>query len=362
MSASKLAYADHRADPAAWARSLGIAREAVELYLAGDVIDLHTDSFMWTRLLPGYDLRRRHRPWLPSSAFLNQVDLPRAREAQLTGVAWDVVANPFRPARRRAAETVAHIRAIVETLSPFTEDFQVVRTHAEYEAARAAGRTASLVSVQGGQAFDDSLDALDLIPDDLVHRITLVHLTESRIGAPNSQASKADRGLSDFGRDFVRRLVEKRILVDLAHINRKGFFDALAVMDTSVPPVVTHTGVSGVRRIWRNIDDDQIRAIAARGGTIGIIYHPHFLDDVLVNCPLSRVIDHLEHVVKVAGDDFASLGSDYDGFIWLPRELVDVTHQPKLVALMLERGWSAERIGKILGGNFLRVLRAVRPG
>ena len=88
--------------------------------------------------------------------------------------------------------------------------------------------------------------------------------------------------------------------------------------------------------------------------------HPHYLAEGW-RCPLSVVIDHMEHVIRVAGEDFVSLGSDFDGMISLPEGFRDVLHMPKLVGLMLERGWSPDRIGKVMGGNFLRVLGAVRP-
>lgn len=358
---ARLRYRDYREQPAAWAIDLGVPRDAVDLYLASEVIDLHTPSFIWPRVIPGYDLARRHRPWLPNSAFLNQVDFPRAREAQMAGVSWDITTNPFRPASLRPQATVKNIRRLAAQLLEFPDEFELVRNFSEYEVARARGKTAALLSIQGGQGLDYAVESLDLIPDDLIHRITIVHLTRSKIATPSSATRHSEDGLSEFGREFVVRMQEKRILVDLAHINRKGFFDAVEATDPSIPLVVTHTGVQGVRKSWRNIDDEQIRAIAGRGGTIGIIYHPQFLDNVLYRCPLSRVIDHMAHVIEVAGDDHVSLGSDYDGMIWLPNELRDITHQPKLVELMLRRGWSERRIRKILGENFLRVLRAVRP-
>ena len=140
----------------------------------------------------------------------------------------------------------------------------------------------------------------------------------------------------------------------------RGFFDALEVCDPSIPPIVTHTGMAGIRPLWRNIDDEQVKAIAERGGTIGIIFNPFFLGPRWFG-PLSLVIDHMEHIIQLVGEDFVSLGSDYDGAILLPDGFEDCTHQPKLVADMLSRGWSAERIKKILGANFLRVLKAVRP-
>lgn len=346
--------------PEECARRLRVPLEAVQLYRACEVIDLHVDSFLWTRLLPGYDLSKRHRPWLLASAFYNQVDLPRAREAAMAGIVWDIVTNPWRKAEARAADTLAHIATIERVIAQNADDFAVVRNASEYRAVRSSGRTACWIAMQGGQGVEVSLEALAALPD-VVHRITVVHLTGSRLGAPNSQQSRAGEGLSDFGREFVRGMVAKRILVDLSHINRAGYFDALDAMPRDVPPIVTHTGVSAVRPLWRNIDDEQIRAIADRGGTIGIVFHPHFLADTLVTCSLERIIDHMQHVIDLVGDDFVSIGSDYDGLITLPHDLPDITYQPRLVASMLARGWTDERIAKVLGKNALRVIAAVRP-
>lgn len=357
----RLEYRDYRSSPEEWAAALSIPTEAIELHLRSDVIDLHTCSFMWKRIFPNYDLRRRHAPWLPNSFAINQVDLPRAREAAMTGICWDIPTNPLRGKRRRPETTVANIQDIVDTLAEFPTEFQIARNYSDYQSAKAAGCTASFIALQGGQGLDFDTESLDLIPDDLVHRITVVHLTESRLGAPSSQPRRGKQGLSDFGVDFVKRMQEKRIMVDLAHINRQGFFDIARVTDPSIPLVVTHTGVRGERDMWRNIDDEQIRLIADRAGTIGIIYHPQFLGTSYLRCSIERIIDHAQYVIDLVGEDYVSLGSDYDGFIALPNGFRDITHQPKLVALMLQRGWSEERIQKILGLNFLRVLKEIRP-
>src|SRR3990172_2928304 len=150
-----LDYRNHRADPAAWAKELGISKEAVDLYLASDVIDLHTCSFMWKRIFPWYDVRKRHRAWLPSSAFFNQVDLPRAREAQLSGISWDMTANPFRTARGRLHWTRKNLDYMLRVLREFPSDYRIARNYAQYEAARKDGCTAALISIQGGTALGD---------------------------------------------------------------------------------------------------------------------------------------------------------------------------------------------------------------
>ena len=106
--------------------------------------------------------------------------------------------------------------------------------------------------------------------------------------------------------------------------------------------------------------DEQVRAIAATGGTIGVMYEPTFLGDPKWKGRAASVVAHLEHVVKVAGEDFASLGSDWDGAIVTPRDMPTCLELPRLVELMLDRGFTAERIRKILGGNWLRVVEQVR--
>lgn len=355
-----LDYRDRGADPSAWARELGISREAVELYLASDVIDLHVDSFIWSRLF-GYDLCRRHGRGLLGARVYSQVDLPRAREACLTGATWAITTNPLRRTSVRPEVLTANLRRLRAILESVPDEVQIARSAAEYRKARESRKHAAFVGIQGGNALDRDLDALDLIPDGLVLRITLVHLSSSRLGATSAPGiSRRDRGLSPFGLDFVRRLNEKRILVDLAHIHRRGFFDAVRVHDPSQPLIVTHTGVSGVHPHWRNLDDEQLRAIARTGGTIGVIYHSAFLGDSCWGGRSEAVVRHLAHIVDAVGEDHASLGSDWDGAILPPRDIPTPLELPRLVEGMLKRGWTPERISKILGGNFLRAVAAIR--
>lgn len=356
----ELAHRDRRADPAAWARELGISREAVELYLASEVIDLHVDSFIWHRVF-GYDLRKRHGHGLLGARVYSQVDFPRILEAELAGATWIITTNPLRRSRSRLEtflENLEELRALFDSVS---EQFAVVRNHGEYRAARAAGKHAAFIGVQGGNALDHSPDALGRIPDGLVLRVTLVHLSSSSLGTTSSPlASKKDVGLTDRGREFVRALNEKRIFVDLAHISKRGFWDAVEVADKSQPLVVTHTGVSGVFEHWRNLDDAQLRAIADSGGTIGVMYQSSFLGDPFLGGRASAIARHLRHIVDTVGSDHASLGSDWDGAIWPPRDMPTCLELPRLVQRLLDQGLPPDTIQKILGQNFLRVVRELR--
>jgi membrane dipeptidase len=320
---------------------------------------LHVDSFIWHRAF-GYDLRRRHEPWL-RGCLLDQVDFPRAFEAGLCGATWVITTNPLRDGKDRFTTLLANLTELCGLFAELPDRLRLVRNFAEYRAARASGLHAAFIGIQGGNALDLNLETFERLPAELLIRITLVHLYSSKIGATSSPLKLGgDYGLTPFGHEFVRRMNEKRILVDLAHISRRGFSEAVRAHDPTLPLIVTHTGVSGVHPHWRNLDDAQLRMIAASGGTVGIMYHAPFLGDRLWRGRAESVVRHLEHVVRTVGDEFASLGSDWDGAIVTPRDMPTCLELPRLVQLMLDRGWQAERIRRILGENFLRVVRAVR--
>ncbi|MDQ4098792.1 MAG: membrane dipeptidase [Actinomycetota bacterium] len=280
----------------------------------------------------------------------SQADLPRLREGGFTGAVLSVATNPFRRRASRSSVAAINIQRLVAALGR-AGGVSVVADHAGYRAARAAGRLACFVAIQGGNAAD-----VEQLPGG-VSRVTLVHLTRSQLGSPSAPLGGSG-GLTSYGRAFVEALNEQRILVDLAHASRRTFWGALAVHDRSLPPIVSHTGVAGVHASWRNIDDDQVRAIADRGGVVGIMYHRGFLG----GATSEAVLRHLEHVIRVGGEDAAALGSDWDGLIVTPRDMPTARELPVLVQGMLDRGWSSDRVAKVVGMNYLRVVAAVRPG
>jgi membrane dipeptidase len=291
--------------------------------------------------------------------MFSQVDFPRMREARLTGAIWVITTNPLRPSRDRARVFTKNLDRLQSILRSCQDDIAIVRNAAEYRAAKQAGKHGAWIGVQGGNALDANTDVLDVIPDGLVVRVTVVHLTSSRLGKTSAPGLPRDSdGLSRKGLDYVKRLNEKKIFVDLAHISHKGFFDAVEVHDKSQPLIVTHTGIAGVHDHWRNLDNAQLRCIAQTGGTIGVMFHKPFLGPN--GDRASSIVDHLEHVIKVIGEDFASLGSDWDGAIITPRDMPTCLELPRLVQIMLDRGWKEERVRKVLGGNWLRALEHLR--
>ena len=306
---------------------------------------------MWTRIF-GYDLTKAHGAGPLRARYLGQADLPRLREAGLSTVVLSIATNPARRHGTRTATLLANLDRLqrVTSTSGLTSPPDGLTVH---------------LAVQGGNAFDSPADVA-LVPEGALVRVTLMHLTDSRLGATSSPLGRSrGRGrLTTEGQGLVEALNERRILVDLAHASRPTFFDALKTLDTcpdALPPVVTHTGISGVHRSWRNLDDEQIRAIADRGGVVGIMYHRGFLGRPPWKVGAEAIVRHLEHAIAVGGEDVAALGSDWDGMIVTPRDMPTCLELPVLVDRMLARGWPEPRIRRVLGTNALRLLAATRP-
>jgi membrane dipeptidase len=181
-----------------------------------------------------------------------------------------------------------------------------------------------------------------------------LHFSANAIGKPaKGRGADGNTGLTGFGRDVIRECERTGVIVDLAHINRRGFFDALEIAQQ--PLMVTHTGVSGVHPHWRNIDDEQLRGVANNGGAVGIIFARKFLG----NATIDAVVDHVMHIINVAGDDVPALGSDFDGFVVPPIGLEDVAALPNLTVALSRRGVVPRVLEKILGHNVMRILDAV---
>jgi membrane dipeptidase len=344
----------------AWAKAMGISHEAAELYLASDVIDLHVDSFIWTRLI-GYDLRRPHGRGLLGARYYSQADFPRMRQAHITGALWSITTNPLRGGAGRARIFARNVERLQGICASAPDQVVLVRDLGGYHAARAAGLHAAFIAVQGGNALDRDAQAVDSLADGSVVAVTVMHLSGSRLGSSSATPGRRDAGLSVAGCAYVERLNELRVFVDLAHVSRRGFFDALRVHDRSQPLLVTHTGVAGVTPSWRNIDDEQLRAVADTGGVVGVIFHGGYLGGPYWSGGSAMaIVEHLAHIVATVGEDHTALGSDWDGAIITPRDMPTCLELPRLVQLMLDRGFPPERVRKLLGANFLRALGQLR--
>lgn len=348
--------------PKTVARRLGISEEAVALCRDCALIDLHIDTFIPPRLW-GYDPLVRHRGGPVGRHWFGHLDLYRMADGGLDGAMWSITTNPFRSAGRRWSVFQRNLKRFIALVGRSKGHLAFARTIEEYEAARSNGAQAVMLSIQGGNALDAAPQGIASVPDDLVTRVTIVHLTNSSLGATSAPFSylRADKGLSDAGKRFVEQLNEHRVFVDLAHIHEEGFWDAVDVHDKEQPLIATHTGVDGVRPHWRNLDDAQIRAIADTGGVVGVIFSTVFLSRPGGPSNGRMVVEHMEHIINVGGEAAAAVGSDYDGAISPPWDLASGETYPRLVQHMLDAGWSEDRIRGVLGANYLRSFEALRP-
>lgn len=340
----------------------GLERMARAIHRATPVVDLHADPLLWSRLA-GYDLLRRHENRVPRSPYWAHSDVPRWEEAGVRVVLTGVVTLPFRPGARgcfrQAMTTLSLAHGFAERSD---KRFEVIRGAADLAAAAEGGFVGALPALEGCHALEGSIDKLDRLLDGGLRSVGLAHFCGNAAVAcaygpggdrgPLSRPSAAARGLTEFGREMIDRATGRGAVIDLAHTSRSGFLQAAKIART--PPFVSHTGIAGATPHWRNIDDEQVRAVVERGGIVGVIFAGRFLG----GSRLADVVRHIDYLVQNFGDACVALGSDFDGMIVPVKELPDVTHLWKLTAALLAKGYDEQRIRRILGLNALRYLAA----
>lgn len=313
-------------------------------------IDFHADSLMWSRWT-GYDLHARHDPPLPFAALCGHVDVPRMHEGGVGAQFFGLVSLPI--GQRSGLAQVIHeqIDELDRMIAARPDRLELARTAADVERATAAKKVAGLLGIEGAHALEGDLANLDAFARRGVRYLGLAHFSRNDVCSPAyGRGADASMGLTPFGREVVARCEELGVLVDLAHVNKKGFLEACAM--ATRPPIVSHTGVAGAFAHWRNVDDEQLRAVADRGGVVGVIFCPKYLG----GDGLAPVVKHLQHIVDVVGEDAPALGSDWDGFIVPTKDLCDAARLPLLTDALLEAGFSERAVGKILHANAMRVL------
>lgn len=327
------------------------SERARAIHEAHPPIDLHADTLMWSRWL-GYDIHKRHEPPLPMAALGGHVDLPRMRDGGMGAQFFGLVSLPI-AARARGMARVVHeqIDALVAQLAA-RPGLRLVKRADELERCRADGDVGALLGIEGAHALEGELDNVGAFARRGVRYIGISHFSANEAGYPAyGRGRRDDEGLTPWGFELVVRCEAEGVLVDLAHANKRGFLDACRV--ASKPLIVSHTGVTGAFEHWRNIDDEQLRAVADKGGVVGVIFCPRFVG----GDGLEPIVRHLLHVLDVTGEDVAALGSDWDGFIVPTRPLADPRGLPLLTDALLDAGVSESCVGKILRENVMRVLR-----
>ncbi len=328
-----------------------VSEDARALHAEHPAIDLHADTLMWSRWV-GYDLHERHEPPLPRAALGGHVDVPRMRDGGMGAQFFSLVSVPLASRSRGLARAVhEQIDALERQLASRPGALRLVRTAEEIADCNQQGTLGALLGIEGAHALEGDLENLSRFAKRGVRYLGLLHFTANDAGFPAYGRGQSDgEGLTPWGAALIERCDDERVIVDLSHINKRGFLEACRI--TRRPPIVSHTGVLGAFDHWRNIDDEQLRAIADKGGVVGVIFCPRYVG----GDGLEPVVKHLKHILDVVGEDAPALGSDWDGFIVPTGPLRDPRGLPQLTDALLAAGVSERTVSKILRGNVMRVL------
>lgn len=305
------------------------------------VVDLHCDTIL--------DLQEGRRR-LGERSARGHIDLPRLREGGVDVQVFAVYVAP-RVAPRGPARAQELIAAFKAAVAAHPDQIVQVTTVAGIEQAQREGKVAAVLSIENGDALGGEVRALDVFYQQGVRMLGLTWNPSNALG--DGALGREHGGLTDLGRAVLQRMEALGIVVDVSHLSEAAFWDALRA--TRGPVVASHSNASALHPHPRNLTDDQLRAVARRGGVVGVNFYPGFLGAAA----MERVLDHIAHMVRVMGVDHVALGSDFDGISQAPAGLEDVSRLPNLTAGLQARGYAVEQIRKIMGENALRVFREV---
>ncbi|MCB9477663.1 MAG: membrane dipeptidase [Deltaproteobacteria bacterium] len=333
---------------------------AAALHEQFPVADLHIDTLLSHELL-GYDMLRRHQNKVPFAPLLFHADLPRAREAGLNIWGLGLVTWPMGDPIRLFKHIERELLYMNRVCAQYPEEIYVITDKASLADGVAKNRVGCFAGIEGAHAISGNLDRLRRSYDLGMRYFTMAHFScnEACACAKGWGAkTRTNEGLTPFGRTLLDTLHKMSIVVDLSHINKKGFMECCERSDR--PVMVSHTGLSGVFPSWRNIDDEQVEAVAKNGGVIGVIFGPQFLNGALFNCTIDDLVDHMLHVIRIAGADHVAYGSDTDGWLaTMPKGFRGIEDLPLITQRLLERGVAVDDVKKIMGGNVERLLNEI---
>src|SRR5881398_1567780 len=370
-----------------------VSARARQLHDRAIVVDTHDDTTQRLLFEKNFDLGVRHAN--------GNIDVPRMREGGLDALFFSIwvpsdLTGP--PAVKRAMDLIDAVREAART---HPNALMLATTAADVRKAAADHKIAALMGMEGGHMIDDDLRLLRDYAALGVRYLTLTHFKNNN-WADSSTDKPAHNGLTPFGKDVVRELNRLGVMVDISHVADKTFYDALEI--TKAPVIASHSSCRAISGSPRNMTDDMLRALAKNGGVVMINYEVSFLSEeyrvasekktgsvvvqldamskkcggdeacsTLESARVNReamekgelpkvgwekIIEHIDHAVKVAGADHVGLGSDFDGAT-MPFGMDDASKLPRITDALLKKGYTEQDIEKILGGNILRVMEQV---
>ena len=367
-------------DERLWQRALQIHRRAI-------VIDTHNDV---TTPMTNDDYDLSGTPPVPY-----RTSIARMKEGGLTAEFFSLYIKPWYVEHGGAARrTLDMIDSVYRAVERHPRDLMIATSVADIRRAKRQGKIAALMGIEGGHAIEDSLPTLREFYRLGVRYMTLTWNNTSN-WADAGRGEKKHKGLSEFGREVVREMNRLGMLVDVSHVSDKTMSDALDV--SKAPLIASHSSARALSDVSRNIPDDLLKRIAKNGGVVHVNFYSVFVDTKTVSpqsaerdkrlkaqqdaidekykndperraeesdkleaanplppLPISKLIDHIDHIVKVAGIDHVGIGADFDGANDMPEGAKDVSMLPNITYELLKRGYSERDIRKILGENLLR--------
>jgi membrane dipeptidase len=362
---------------------VSVSAAAGRVYRDAFVIDVHND--MPSKMIDdGYNADVRHAPGFAKDQ--GETDLPRLMESGVTAVFFSAWVDPEKYTFGPADQSWEHGQVYLDTIHAFVnrhpDRLTLATTARQVREAKSQGRVAAFIGVEGGHVIEGSLDNLRELYRRGVRYMTLTWNNGTPwAGAAAGLNGTRTGGLTEQGRAIVREMNRLGMLVDISHVSDSTFFDAVAA--STAPVIASHSSARALNSHRRNMSDAQLRAVARNGGVVNVNFYSAFIDPQflakadsierhlppeardaalrsLPRPPLSVLLDHFDHIAKVAGVDHVGLGSDFDGVSGLlPAGMDDVTRLPLIAQGLLDRGYSETDVKKMLGGNMLRVMEQV---
>ena len=309
------------------------------------VVDFHNDFLE----------EKRNKPeGLLSGNNLFQTDIPRLKSGGVD-VQFFVVWTRPKPENDNPLLTGKQmVETLKAELAANVESIELAKSSVDIEAALAKKKIAAVLAVEGGYIIDNKLENLDWFYNEGARYLTLTwNYGCDWIGGANENGKR----LTAFGKEVIDRLHKLGMIVDLSHVNHQSVDDVLSYTDKTV--VATHSGAYAVHAHQRNLTDDHIKEIARRGGVVGAVFYPPFLNGT-DKATVADVVKHINHVRKVTnGVDAIAVGSDFDGIDITPERLNDVSSFPNLTKALFAEGYSPQEVEQIMGKNILRVFKQI---
>ena len=367
--------------------------DAMSVHQRAIVVDMHADTPQ--RLVDeSVDLSQRLAD--------GHLDTVRAKEGGLDAQFFSIWVEPQlfgaggAGAMKRADIQIDAVRSLA---AKHPDRWEVATSADDVRRIANSGKIAALMGLEGGYAIDERVENVERYFGMGVRYMSPAWSVSTTWAGSSGDAVGETRGLNDFGKEVIREMNRLGMMIDVSHVSDKTFWD---IVNTSTKPVIaTHSGCRAIANVPRNLNDEMIRALAKTGGVVNVIFYPEHIEpgwsekkkrvdaaiapmvqraseqepggaaqkklardrvraeEYLKRLPpvsVARIVNHIDHIVKLVGVDHVGIGSDFDGVQAVPVDMKSVADLPNLTKELLKRGYSESDIGKILGGNMLRVM------